>query len=378
MLRVLGRHVAALVVLLGLLGAGCTIQTVGSPKGGLELHAEFDTVRNLVVGHSVKIADVGVGTVMAVELIPGTYRATVTMSIEEGRRIPEGTRALIRKTSLLGEHYVALEFPPEFDPATATYLTDGAVITDTMAFNDLEEVVARADAFIAALSVGDIDRLLDATIEGLGGRGEQLGQMIVQLGQVTEAYNAQRDELVRLLEGFGEFTGDLAEGSDVVNTALVELTAATTTLAGQREQVLTTVEDALTAIQTVEDVLLDEEGLTTIDAALDSSAEILGVLADNTDSLDRLLVSIGEFAPVARRAIHNDVLLVYALLEPANVVPSPLADVLPDLPAIPGIPLPGPDDLPDLPLPVPAGESPLGGLEDLLGPALGGLLGGRR
>lgn len=319
----------------------------------------------------------GVGTVVDVGLIEGTHRAEVTLSLEPDRQVPVGTRALIRKTSLLGEHYVALVLPDGFDPAVGPFLSDGDRITDTEAYNDLEEVVARADATIAAISVGDIDRLLDATIEGLGGRGEQLGQMIVQLADVTEAYNAQRDDLVRILDTFAALTSDLAEGDDTISTTLVELALATDTLAQQRTQVVGTLEDTVGALQAVDDVLLDEEGLATFTAALDSSTDILGVLADNTDSLDRLLSAIGGFAPVARRAIHNDVLLVYALLEPINVVPSPLVDVLPELPipAAPG----GPGAAPALPeIPLPTGEEGLGSVEALLEHTLGGLLGARR
>ena len=42
-------------------GSGCSLRTAGSPQGDLELTAEFDDVANLVVGHSVQLADVDRG-----------------------------------------------------------------------------------------------------------------------------------------------------------------------------------------------------------------------------------------------------------------------------------------------------------------------------
>src|SRR5688572_21033610 len=98
--------VTAIVLVLALALTGCSIRTAGWPKGALQLTATFDDVSNLVVGHSVKIADVTVGTVTGVTL--DGYRAQVTMELRDDLELPTDTTALLSKTSLLGEQYIEL------------------------------------------------------------------------------------------------------------------------------------------------------------------------------------------------------------------------------------------------------------------------------
>ena len=61
LLRLLG-----VVALVALVGTSCSLRTAGSPRGDLELTAEFDDVADLVVGHSVQISDVTVGTITGI------------------------------------------------------------------------------------------------------------------------------------------------------------------------------------------------------------------------------------------------------------------------------------------------------------------------
>jgi phospholipid/cholesterol/gamma-HCH transport system substrate-binding protein len=144
---------AALVALIATVASSCSLRTAGSPRGDLELTAEFDDVSNLVVGHSVQLSDVTVGTVTGIELVDDR-RARVTMSIQDDVELPVGTSAALSKTSLLGEQYIELQ-PP--DPGTPVVggerlLHAGDEIGQTSITADFETVTERAIEFLGAVS----------------------------------------------------------------------------------------------------------------------------------------------------------------------------------------------------------------------------------
>ncbi|WP_307845350.1 MlaD family protein [Planomonospora sp. ID67723] len=193
------------------LTAACSLQTIGAPSGGLTLNATFDDVQSLVVGHSVQISDVRVGSVTGIRL--EGYRARVTMSVEDGHRVPEGTTATVAKTSILGENYVELDLPDGRDMTTGPFLTDGSTITKTSVQPDIEQVTQRAGPLIDALGAQDVNAVLDAAATGIGGRGEDLNRLLRQTTEVTTAYAESRRDLARTIDGLAKLGDDLAEGS---------------------------------------------------------------------------------------------------------------------------------------------------------------------
>ncbi|WP_449065948.1 MlaD family protein [Planomonospora algeriensis] len=114
LLRAPARALALALVLAT--SAACSLQTLGAPSGELTLTAVFDDVQSLVAGHSVQVADVRIGSVTDIRL--EGYRARVTLSVEDGHRVPEGTSAVVAKTSILGENYVELRLPEAPGPRT--------------------------------------------------------------------------------------------------------------------------------------------------------------------------------------------------------------------------------------------------------------------
>ena len=125
----MGGKILLLVVAVALAVSGCSYQTAGAPKGDLTLTATFDDAQGLVAGHSVQMSDITIGTVTKVELVG--YKARATLSIEDGIKIPKGTRAEIKVTSLLGENYVDLQLPPGASMDRGPFLASGSAITST-------------------------------------------------------------------------------------------------------------------------------------------------------------------------------------------------------------------------------------------------------
>ena len=279
------RRVAILVTALVLVG-GCSLRTAGSPKGDVTLTARFDDVGELVVGHAVQVADVPVGTVTGVEL--DGHRALVTMSIEDGTRVPRGTRAEVAKTSLLGENYVALLFPPGVDPTTAPTLEDGEEITDTGTAAEFEQLTAQATEVLGALVADDLATIVDAGAEGFGGRGNQMGAMLEQLRAVVSTYAEQREDIGAAVDGFAAMGADLSAGSADIDTALVQLAQATSVMASDRERMVATIEALTRMAAETNDVVLEPHA-EELAALLERLGPIVHEVASQSSTLERFI-----------------------------------------------------------------------------------------
>jgi phospholipid/cholesterol/gamma-HCH transport system substrate-binding protein len=274
--------VALLVVAI----AACDLQTAGAPKGRLKLYAEFDDAQHLVAGHAVKVADVQVGTVTKVAL--DGVRARVTMSIEDGRRIPVGTTATLSQTSLLGENYVQLQFPESFDATTGPFLTSGSTIEHTGVEPTLEHVTEQAINALGAIETGDLSAIVQALATGFGGRGAELHQLIDDLATVGTTFASQSADIQRVLDGLGKLGHDLAANSNAVGTLIDDVASATSALSGQRDRfvdALGHLNDLATALN--EHVL--EPHSAQLDHVLQQLAPIAATLAQDRDTIGLLL-----------------------------------------------------------------------------------------
>lgn len=75
---------------------------------GYEVTASFNKLGGVKVGSDVRVSGITVGTVTEMALDPQTFRATVTMTIDDAYRFPEDTTAAIGSEGLLGGNFVEL------------------------------------------------------------------------------------------------------------------------------------------------------------------------------------------------------------------------------------------------------------------------------
>jgi phospholipid/cholesterol/gamma-HCH transport system substrate-binding protein len=296
--------------------AGCTLQTAGAPKGKVTLRATFDDAQHLVTGHAVKVADVQVGTVIDVALnrTPTGYRATVKMSIVDGRNIPAGTTAALAQTSLLGENYVQLSYPAAFDPQNGPFLADGDEITGTRVDPSLEFVTQQAIEALGAIETGDLASIVNTLATGIGGKGEQLHQLIDQLAQVGSAFASQSGDVAAIVDGFGQLGHDLAGSANDLGVLVDNVAAATNVLTAQRQRFI----DALSELNKLA-VALNTQVLEPHSAELDRILKqldpVAAVLAENRDTIGQLLTNlaiVAQKAPFSTDASGG--ILIYAWL----------------------------------------------------------------
>lgn len=221
----------------------CSVQTLGAPKGGLEFSAEFTDVQSLVVGHSVQMSDVRIGTVVAIKLNDQLRAARVQMQLSPGRKLPQGITASIAKTSLLGENYVKLALPPGGNLASGPMLPDGATITSTAIQPDLESITEQVGPILAAIGGDDLSKIVDATATALANKGPQLNKLIKDVSAVSTNYAAAAKDLQTTIDGMARLGDSLAKSSGELDKMPGRLILATDRIEKDRKELKKSVED---------------------------------------------------------------------------------------------------------------------------------------
>jgi phospholipid/cholesterol/gamma-HCH transport system substrate-binding protein len=304
------RRACALVALTAMLAGACTLETTGATKGEARFISRFDDVQELVVGHTVRISDVNVGTVLDIDL--DGYEAVVEFTVEDGRHIPEGTTAAIAVTSLLGENYVALQLPD--DPESAPELASGSTLPSTGSVATIEEVATDLLTLTRAIRGSDAAAIIEAGATGVGPNGAALNELIGTVGSVTNDVAAQTETFEALLTDLDTVLQSFAANAPDIGTTIDLAADATASLARQRERLVTVVED-LTDLA----VTLDTEVLTPHRARLTSIIhDLQPVVALVAEKREQLIRTIEQLVIVTERlptAIHEGGVIAYAWLD---------------------------------------------------------------
>jgi phospholipid/cholesterol/gamma-HCH transport system substrate-binding protein len=128
-------------VVLVVFAAFFIMETLGgmeSIHGGYRLDALFDTVQDLKIGSSVKIAGVEIGRVEKIKLDGNKVR--VTMKIHSSAVVKTDSKAVVKFTGLMGQNFVAIDFGSPTAPPAA----DGMVLA-TEEQPDLNAIMAKLD-----------------------------------------------------------------------------------------------------------------------------------------------------------------------------------------------------------------------------------------
>ncbi|MEU7468016.1 MCE family protein [Streptomyces sp. NPDC044984] len=273
--------------------------------------AELRDVLSLVPQSAVKVNDVAVGRVTAVELGRDDWSARVTMKINGDVRLPADATARLEQSSLLGEKYVQLVAPDR--ETGAARLADGAVIpvSRTSRNTEVEEVFG---ALSLLLNGGGVNQLKTITRElnaALGGREPEVRSVLKRVDTLVTDLDDHRGDITDALDAVNRLSTTLATRKDDVGTVLTGLSPGLKTLEKQRGSLLT----MLRSLDTLSGV-----AVTTIDASKDDMiadlkaiAPTLKALADaGTDLPDSLEVLLTyPFTDEVLRGVKGDYLNVY-------------------------------------------------------------------
>ncbi len=304
-----GAVVALLVAVLAL--AACDPRTIGTPEDGQLVEARFATVQNLVVGHAVRLADVEVGRVT--DLTLDGHRARVRMVLAPDVVLREGTVASIAKTSLLGEHYVALRPPPGVDPTELPALATPVELPTAPGPPELEEVVERSLALVGAIATDDVDTILERTQEVVDGREEQLVGLVDDLARVTDHYAERRDQLGAVIDGLARTGDGLADHAPAAGELVDEVDRAVAVLARQRERIVDGLASLRRLAAAAEGSMLGDTR-DEFEATLAELGPVVGTLAADTDRVDRLITQVLDFVGRIQETVRDDEIELYGLM----------------------------------------------------------------
>jgi phospholipid/cholesterol/gamma-HCH transport system substrate-binding protein len=234
--------------------------------------ARFTDVTGLLVGDDVRIAGVRVGTVASIELVDRRI-AQVGFTVDEGLRLPASVTASVLYLNLIGQRYLALERGPGppgeiLEPGGLIPLerTTGP-LNLTVLFNGFQPLLAGLDpAQLNQLSFeivqvlqgqgGTMESLLASTsslTNSLADADRVLGELITNLNAVLDTVNARDEQLTALIVQLQRLVSGLAADRAAVGSAISSigrLTDATAGLVGEARPALRDDIDALGRLST--------------------------------------------------------------------------------------------------------------------------------
>ena len=303
----------SLAVVLALAAAACDVQTASAPTGDLDLYATFDDVQDLARGHYVEMSDVPVGSVASLEL--DGYRVRVHLDLEDDVEVPRGTRAVIRRTSLLGANFVELVVPEGVDRQAAPRLEDEDEITETASQIELEELTARAGAVIGAVDAQALSGTVQAADQALDGRGEVIGGLIGQTNDIVSTVRDQQDALIDTIDALGQLGAKFEPRAQDLAELIDSLDRATTTVAANRERAVVTAEALVALARTTNDDVLVPH-TETILQMLAQANPVLAAIAARAESISGLFDDVVFFNEVFPTVQANGQVLIQAWLDP--------------------------------------------------------------
>ncbi|HWV26915.1 MAG TPA: MCE family protein [Aeromicrobium sp.] len=278
-------------------------------EASFQVTAEFEDALNVVPRTSVRVGDVPVGQVEAVERVG--WNARVTMRVRNDVDLPDDTEARIRQTSLLGEKFIEL-VPAEADstePGTATgRLGDGDVIpvSRTNLNPEVEDVLG---ALSMLLTGGGVDQLGTITQELnalMNGRTDELSSLLNRLDTFVGTIDTQRGDIIAAMESINGLSDTLADEQRTVASTLDSVGPAIDVLRDQHDELVAMLGELDRLGQVGSRVV--EETKDDLIAELEHLEPVLRELANTGDSLIPGLAAAASypFAIDAADAIHGD------------------------------------------------------------------------
>ena len=286
----LGR-VAALLCAGALTLTGCDFSVYSLPlPGGADLgdepysvHVKFRDVLDLVPQSAVKVDDVTVGSVEAIEL--EGYTADVTVALRRDVKLPDNAEAEIRQTSLLGEKFVSLG-PPSSGPVKGR-LGEGDVIPLARSGRnpEVEEVLGALSLLLNGGGVAQLKTIATELNKALDGRESDVRGVLDQLDEFMGQLDENKADIVHAIESLNDLAVSINKQRGSIELALDQLPDALASIDRQRDDLVRML-DALTRLSSVGTRVIKASKEATIDS-LEQLAPVLTKLAEAGDALPK-------------------------------------------------------------------------------------------
>lgn len=330
--------IATVVAIVGAVASGCglSLQDAAHLGGGdtYRVTAVFTDAPRLPLGGEVRVGQATVGRVA--DISAEDFRARVELELDSDARLPAGTRARLELTSALGEEYVLLE-PPARGSGTGTLEQEGHIpLERTSRGPDVESTLAAVGTLLNGSGIDQARTIVTEANAMLSGRADTISELLSRLDSVLTTLDDHSAQLVEVIDSMHAVSGELAEGTPVLEAALTDIQPALEVLLAERER-FSTLLRAVSSLSTNARGLIEQTG-TALTDQLHQLRPLLRELSALDDGLGRTLTDAREFIRLLRQATPGD----YLMLDGTINVPLTVAEILdPDLGPIQSRPLQG-------------------------------------
>lgn len=278
-----------------------TTVTIKSERAGLQL-AKFGDVRH---------NGVLIGQVRAVEQDGKEASIEVALKPSAAEQLPANVQVQILPTTLFGQKYVSFVMPSQ---PSATPLENDAVIDSSRVEVNVELSRILADLFplLRAVRPADLNMALNALATALEGRGNQVGETLVDLddylGVIDDHLPTLREDLIRLAE-VADTYDDAAP--DLLGV-LGNLTVTSKTIAQKRKEIDIFFSDVSGLARTSRRILADNEA--NLIRMGEVTAPVLKLLATYSPEFPCLIEGAADYKPLLAKTFEGNEIRQYVEL----------------------------------------------------------------
>lgn len=129
---------AIILFALAFLNFAYTKAEKNTSSSGYVINAKFDRIDGISVGSEVKVSGIKIGEVIGKKLDETTYRAILSIHLDENIKLPTDSSAQIVSESLLGQKFVSI-----MPGAEDEFLQNGGEILFTQSSVNLENLIGK-------------------------------------------------------------------------------------------------------------------------------------------------------------------------------------------------------------------------------------------
>ncbi len=208
-------------VFFAILAAWAIVETLGGVdlfKKGYHVSAQFDTVQDLKVGESVKMAGVEIGRVEKISLTDS--KVNVVMKLHPDASVKTDSKAAIRFTGLMGQNYVAITF----GSAAAPNAVENTVL-ESEEQPDLNAIMAKLDSAASGVqnltksfTPDTINNLMGPLVDFVKQNSAPLTATIANIKNVSSQIAAGQGTIGKLIYDDSLYTSALTTVSNLQDT----------------------------------------------------------------------------------------------------------------------------------------------------------------
>jgi phospholipid/cholesterol/gamma-HCH transport system substrate-binding protein len=269
-----------------------TTVTLKADKAGMQLSKHGDVRYNgVLVGYIREIRQSGESAVITLALEP-----------ESAQALPRDVDASILPTTLFGRKYVSLDAPADKGPVG---IPDGMVIPEERVTTSVElgRIFSRLHPLLRTVRPVDLNKTLSALATALNGRGDQVGDTLVELDDYLTDFNVHLPTLQEDLRLLASVSKTYEASAPDLLTILANLTVTSRTIVEKRDEL----PPFLASVTDVADLsarILEDNEVNAV-RAVQLSEPVLRVLAKYSPEYECLLRGIAVYKPILEKTFEG-------------------------------------------------------------------------